>query len=123
MKKLKTDSGCLSSPNCAQETKQQNNQTDLICVNNNNSSVVPRHHECGEKRKGCVFPAHRCHKKVLCSKVTGKQMDAQRQNYSLFRHSSFVIGILLGLMCCGSLHAKGRTEIIYSQRKKMVFLI
>jgi hypothetical protein len=116
MKKLKTDIMGCSTQNCAKKMKEQNNHQDLICCYNSNlGSTLLRHEGCSEKRKSLIVPsAQKCHKKVLCSKVTGKQMDIHRQNITLFKHSSFVIGILLGLMCCGSLHAKGRTSTFHN---------
>ena len=116
MKKLKTDIMGCSAQNCAPDEKEQNNHQDLIfCYNGNGGSTYLRHDGCSEKRKSLIVPsAQKCHKKVLCSKVTGKQMDIHRQNITLFKNSSFVIGILLGLMCCGSLHAKGRTSTFHN---------
>ena len=92
----------------------------IFCRSNRNLSGPPPrlcHNDFSERRKSVLIVpslnAQKCHKKVLCSKVkasAGKQMDIYRQK-SLFRNSSIVIGILLGLMCCGSLHAKGKTKL------------
>ena len=105
---------------CSTNSKEQNNHQKLECrCNRTISGPLPRlcHKDCIERRKSVLIVpylnAQKCHKKVLCSKVkasAGKQMDIYRQK-TLFRHSSIVIGILLGLMCCGSLHAKGKTVI------------
>ena len=118
MKKLKTDIMMgYSSQNGDQNKTEQDNHPDLNYGYSNNNNI--RYHSslrpsgCGsERRKGLIVPAaQKCHKNVLCSKkITGKEMDIHRQNITLFRRSSFVIGILLSLMCCGSLHAKGKTK-------------
>ena len=131
MKKIKTDRMDCSTQICSKNIKEQNNRQKLKCrYNRNISGPPPRlcHKDCSERRKSVLIVpslnAQKCHKKVLCSKVkasAGKQMDIYRQK-SLFRNSSIVIGILLGLMCCGSLHAKGKTAILILQFIcKMIF--
>ena len=128
MKKIKTDRMDCSTQICSKKIKEQNNRQKLICRSNRNLSGPPPrlcHNDCSERRKSVLIVpylnAQKCHKKVLCSKVkasAGKQMDIYRQK-SLFRNSSIVIGILLGLMCCGSLHAKGKTKIYLLIRKRI----
>ena len=132
MKKIKTDRMDCSTQLCSKSIKEQNNHQKLKCRYTRNISGPPPHlchKDCSERRKSVLIVpslnAQKCHKKVLCSKVkasAGKQMDIYRQK-TLFRNSSIVIGILLGLMCCGSLHAKGKTAILNLQFiwKKIVF--
>ena len=106
-----------SSQNGDQNKTEQENHPDLNYGYSNNNNI--RYHSslrpsgCGSEKGKCLIvpAAQKCHKNVLCSKkITGKEMDIHRQNITLFRRSSFVIGILLSLMCCGSLHAKGKTK-------------
>ena len=106
-----------SSQNGDQNKTEQDNHPDLNYGYSNNNNIRSRSSlrpgGCGSERRKClIVPAAQiCHKNVLCSKkITGKEMDIHRQNITLFRSSSFVIGILLSLMCCGSLHAKGKTK-------------
>ena len=118
MKKLKTDIMMgYSSQNGDQNKTEQDNHPDLNYGYSNNNNIRSRSSlrpgGCGSERRKCLIvpAAQKCHKNVLCSKkITGKEMDIHRQNITLFRRSSFVIGILLSLMCCGSLHAKGKTK-------------
>ena len=117
---MKTDSMGGSTQGFTQKIKEQNRHRNPICRYNRNLSGSTRlcQNDYSEKRKSVlIFPplnAQKCHKKVLCSKVTasaGKRMDIYRQK-SLFRNSSIFVGILLGLMCCGSLHAKGKNGVL-----------
>ena len=120
MKKSKTDSMGGSTQIFTQKIKEQNRHQNPTCRYNRNLSGSTRlcqNKDCSEKRKSVlIVNAQKCHKKVLCSEVTasaGKRMDIYRRK-SLLRNSSIVIGILLGLMCCGSLHAKGKDEVSYT---------
>ena len=109
MKYLGKDFAVGLIPNYAQDMEEQKKRNDLICADSNFRSVPQRPYpDCGGQTK-CDVLSYKCHKKVLRWKRTGQKMGA-RQHCGLFRHSSLVIGILLGLMCCGSLHAKGKTS-------------
>ena len=120
MKKLKTDNLGCSAQIRVLEIKEENDRQYIVCGYNSSQSSLLRHNDDEEsenKKKSLISPdaAQKCHKNVTYSRVTGKQMDIHRRNISLFRNSSFVIGILLGLMCCGSLHAKGKTKHLIIQ--------
>ena len=102
--------GLIPNYNIQEEMVEQKSGKNLMCADNNTYCSIPPQHPDpdygGQRKLGAL--SHKCHRKVLRWKVTGQKMRAQ-QHFGLFRHSSFVIGILLGLMCCGSLHAKGKT--------------
>ena len=109
MKYFGRDFAVGSIPNYVQDMEEQTTWNALICADSNSRGVPQRPDpDCGGQTK-CDVLSYKCDKKVLRWKRTSPKMGT-RQQCGLFRpYSSLVIGILLGLMCCGSLHAKGKT--------------